>query len=123
MKHATEILDELEKSEGRRNCRFLMIGIAIVATTLVALFLLSVGEIRQVKGTVTGLYGKPDDTGETIYLLVTLENGNSVKVSLPAKAPFIKNARVIASEKTTKLFGLKRYSFIAYEESERPTRE
>lgn len=123
MRNATEILDEFEKYEKRRNRRLALVGVAIVSATLLVLFLLSVGETKQVRGTATGLYGKPDDTGERMYLLVTLEDGENVKVYLPTKVPFIKNARLIASERTTKFFGLKRYSFLAYEENGRPTRQ
>jgi hypothetical protein len=118
MTHATDQLDELNKSERRRSRRYFFIGVALVAAILLVHFMGSAGQMKQVEGITKGLYGRPDDRmGETMYLLVVLDDGRDVKVFLPSKTPFLKNTRVVATETTTWLFGFKRYSFLSYPEA------
>jgi hypothetical protein len=122
MNESMKALDNLSRKERALNRRSILIGIVFVAAILLAGFLSSIGETIQVQGTTKGLYGKPDDLGERMFLIVTLDNGNDVKVSLPNKTPFIKDSRIIATQTTTRLFGIKRYSFLQYVPTEdRPT--
>lgn len=85
MSKATDVLDDLAKSERRRSRRYFFIGAAIVITILLGGFLGTAGETKQVEGTVRSLYGRPHDLGENLYLLVTLDDGRDVKVFLHQK--------------------------------------
>jgi hypothetical protein len=123
MSQATKVLDDFYKKERRRNIVSALVCLVLFAVLLIVGFLFTTGEIKQVQGTTTGLFGQPGDTGETIYLLVDLDEGDKVKVWLPNNVPYIKGSRVIATEKTTRLFGIKRYSFFQYVEPDKPSND
>ena len=121
MSQATKALDDFSRKERARNIRSALICLVLIVVILFAGFLFSVGDLEQVQGTTKGLYGHPGDQGESMFLLVRLDDGKDVKVALPDKVPFIKDSRIIATETTTRLLGIRRYSFLQYMATEKPS--
>lgn len=90
--------------------RYVVVGIIF----LILLLPLSgyFGKSRTVTGTLTFFYNVQIEN-QPVYLVVDLEDGQTIRASAPDKFDFRKGHKVLLNERTTVLGG-KNYQFITY---------
>jgi len=99
--------------QGRLKTR---LGIGAVFLLILAAFLGGVlysssGEVRVRTGTAIGLGAYQSDFGNTVFVLITTEEGRTIRAKAPPGFILRKGAKVLFAERTTHLFGVERYDF------------
>ena len=77
-------------------------------------------EIVEVRGTVLkrSIDGREEKLGN--YLLVQLDNGETVRASALRKIDYLPGRRVVLKETTTNFFGLRKFEFKSYATESNP---
>lgn len=116
-KNINQKIDEYVKSERRK----IIAALALASPAAVVLIATStffaapnLGHKSTETGVVNRMTGLPSDDGDILYLLVTLEDGEKVRVRIPNSSLYRKDERVRLEKQMPLLFGRPVYRFRGY---------
>ncbi len=90
--------------------RYIVVGIIVLILFLPLAY--NVGKSRSATGIVTSFYNDQNER-QTIYVVITLDDGRRIHASAPDNFDFRKDHKVLVNERTT-IFRGKNYQFLSY---------
>jgi len=110
-------IKEFVRNERLKNLKYWAL---VFAVGLVALWFAipNTGEIEEVSGTTIRLIGEPTYGASDLYLLVKLDSGEEVKVSIPSPDQYKTNGRVKLQKQEPRILGSTTYRFRGFIEND-----
>ena len=107
-----EKLDKFQKTDTIKGISFFAL-LFIIGMFCLYLYISNTGS-KQVTGKAITMVDATSESGQLLYIVVELENGERIRAVMPARIAFRINEEVLLVEYVTKFFGVKKYRLIGF---------